>query len=294
MSIQIEKSKLIKTYLCETDIVVYSPMIDFFHNLVQNKDYFGFTRWNAGWWDLLYYGMAEYQKNWPPIYQNKKPGQSLPLPEVLTDTYLTALAKECCLLRHAQLWYITEFAVIEILKTMVSPKPENFFCGITLRCWQNFNYNLNAGLPMVKKFCSRYINDLFYGYCWRTYGGNGQLDLFIQHFKDMPFMIVGASYLKGFGKIFGLKNFTFIEIPYRNAAKDIVQIYEKTLKSIQENTICFIVAGNLGTYIVQKLLNEFGKVFAIDLGRGLDHCANNAFYSGRNKLHALSLTEPSK
>jgi hypothetical protein len=292
MDIQLEKSKLPRAFLCTSDISLYTPNIGFFENLVDNNEYFAFVRWNAGTWDLIYYGMMEYNKNWPELFQDKKVGDShWPMPEYLSKHYLKGLAQSCCNLLHAQQWNVYTLYWWECLKIMVAPKQPNFFCGVTLRCWQNFNYNLDAGLPIIKKFCQHYINDLFHGYCWKNFCSNGSIEHFITKYKDRPVVFVGPEYFTGFGQAYNMHNFRFIPIPYRAASRNTAQIYESVKQGFQKGSIVYIVASHVGTVLANWILRDLKEAFVLDVGRALDRCHNDLFYGQMRQIDKNTLDE---
>ena len=116
--------RLVNVEAC--NIILKEPDIDFFTERINNKFPFAFVRYNHGVWDFI-----------QGLITNTH--QSLQVP--IDKEYIRGLAKNIPISasNYIKWWGITEESFFEFFDGMISVKPPNLYCGISVR-WKKGHF----------------------------------------------------------------------------------------------------------------------------------------------------------
>lgn len=201
-----------------------------------------------------------------------------------SDIFLKQISSEMVKQWHANQankrpWKASKHSLFRILKFITTEKPNNILFGVT-------NTGGSTKYPHKQKFLNNRKNVkiflekvlekdliLYDATCWKYWSYTGEINNFFKKIKRKNIVIVGPNHLKDLNKRINIKNFTYIEIPDRNASLYTVEIKNEIVKhnkSTNAYTIYIIQGGSPAMDFMTMAHNEVNNCCMLDVGRSID------------------------
>lgn len=205
------------------------PDIEYFVEKIDNNEKFSFSKLNHAFWDM-----------------------------VSGDSYW----KEKFDLVHKDENFLKENidSILEI------PKDESFLIGVSNYGPPEIILKKNNSIETIEKYMSKRTN-LFYGPLWKHYCKTGEIKKFIYSIRKKKVVVVGLSHLYQLKNVWGIPDFSHIEVDLFTATQDRYKILNQ-IKENKDSIIIFQCGEMLSLWFIRKLQNTDNTL--IDMGRSLD------------------------
>ncbi|MDP2685273.1 MAG: hypothetical protein Q8P20_09650 [bacterium] len=251
---------------------VYVPSIDFYANKILNKDFFSYVKLSIEWWMLVIKGLPRCGIKLAEMARKK-------------EQFINKLSHEMIRAwevqqRGARKYHCSADIVARIIRMSISPKPLNFFLGVTDRC--NVNH-VTFPLPARGKNLVPIIRATLpqgeipiHALPFRIWAVTGEINEFINKIRHKNIVIVGPSHLANFGDKLNIKNFHFVEIHSYNAALHVaktkaqIKKLHSTFMSGHDDVTYFFIGGSVAMWLITELHGELDNANLIDIGRAFD------------------------
>jgi len=266
------------TYLNKKNDIIY-PNINYILKAIETKDYFTFSKISVEWWQMFYQALIDLNINITNIEQIREKRFS----EQMVKVWIEKQRK------HRLEWVASSDAFEGVINFITKECPTNFILGITDRT-PGTEFFKKPIYPDYKRGRHKYIiktinsivpnqNKILDAMCWKYWGVTGEFKeiIKISNKQNYQFILIGPSIFENFGKLCGIKNFSYIKIHDTKAALYLKE-YEETIinydKNLNGNKIYVMQGGSSTMWLCAKLHNVLQNSFIFDVGRGLDFYMN--------------------
>lgn len=249
----------------------YNENIDHLLKKIKTNDHFSFIKFNHGWWDkLVLYGVNDI------------------VPKLSEKNDFLMSAKIYCKAIQKGGWRISEDVVFDCLYGLKHSK--SYGKKLHIGVWHtgyrrnytdaDFSKKKRNEKILYPKYIDN-INNLYSGIIWKNMVFDNKLAEFIDVIKNKNLTIVApegespfresGSVFENFGKIFNIKNYSFIPIDSRSASFDYLKIKNSIKNNINnKDNLILLKAGPVGSALIFSLHNDLENTTMIDLGNMMD------------------------
>jgi len=249
------------------------PKMDFIIDKIHKNDFFTFSKISVEWWQMFCGALDNLNINLKNIQliESKK--------------IATQMVKVWGKQRRSRPWGVSIEAFKGVIDFITKECPENFIVGITDRTpgkqfferpiYPDSHRGRQKHIIEVIKQIIPEQNNLYDAMCWKYWGSSGELERMIRYTNNhnIKIVLVGPEELKDFGKVCGVKNYSYLNIHSTEAALHIRK-YKRMIKEFDKNTsgkkIYMMQGGSSVMWLCVKLHNKLKNSFMFDVGKGLN------------------------